>query len=100
MARTRLSLLTIVAEAILEDHVVRDLYSVGVTGHTASSARGTGSRGLRSGAGGEGNVRIEVLCRPDIADAALELLAARYFEHYAVVAWVTEVDVLRGDKYT
>jgi nitrogen regulatory protein P-II 2 len=100
MEKTSLILLTVVAEAILEDHLVRDLRSVGITGHTASPARGQGSRGVRSGAGGEGNVRIEVLARPDVADDALALLAERYFEHYAVVAWLTDVKVLRGDKYT
>jgi nitrogen regulatory protein P-II 2 len=99
MPMTSLSLLTVVAEAILEDHIVRDLRSVGITGYTACSARGEGSRGVRSGAGGEGNVRIEVLARPEVAEVAMALLAERYFEHYAVVAWLTEVSVLRGDKY-
>jgi nitrogen regulatory protein P-II 2 len=100
MQKTTLALITVVAEAILEDHLVRDLRSVGITGYTASSARGQGSRGVRSGTGGEGNVRIEVLARPDVAEAGLALLADRYFEHYAVVGWITEVQVLRGDKYT
>jgi nitrogen regulatory protein P-II 2 len=97
--KTSLTLITVVAESVLEDLIVRDLRSIGITGYTASTVRGQGSRGVRSGAGGEGNVRIEVLARPDVADAALALLSDRYFEHYAVVVWLTEVGVLRGDKY-
>jgi nitrogen regulatory protein P-II 2 len=97
--KTTLTLLTIVAEAVLEDHLVRDLRSIGITGYTASTARGQGSRGVRSGTGGEGNVRIEVVATPEVADDALALLADRYFEHYAVAAWLTQVDVLRGEKY-
>ena len=33
------------------------------------------------------------------ADAILEGLAAIYFEDYPVIAWLGEVDVLRGEKF-
>jgi hypothetical protein len=34
-----------------------------------------------------------------VADAILEHLSARYFPSFAVIAWVADVDVARGDKY-
>jgi nitrogen regulatory protein P-II 2 len=96
---TSLTLLTIVGEAVLEDRLVRDLHRAGATGHTVTTSHGSGSRGVRAGLGGEGNVRVEVVVRPEVAAAILDVLAERYFPHYAVIAWQTEVEVLRGDKF-
>jgi nitrogen regulatory protein P-II 2 len=99
MVTMNLKLLTIVAEAVLEDRIVRDLRAAGVTGHTVTSAHGSGSRGVRAGSVGGGNVRIETVLRPALADQFLEVLAERYFPHYAVIAWTSDVSVLRGGKF-
>lgn len=96
---THLTLLTIVAEAILEQRIVRDLRAIGVSGFTVSPAHGEGSRGSRAGDVEGGNVRIESIMSPDRAADALRRVESHYFQHYAVIAWVTEVGVLRGDKY-
>jgi nitrogen regulatory protein P-II 2 len=100
MVTTNLKLLTIVAESVLEDRIVRDLHAAGATGHTVTTAHGSGSRGVRAGSVGGGNVRIETVLRPDLADQFLENMAERYFQHYAVIAWTSDVAVLRGDKFT
>ena len=34
-----------------------------------------------------------------VAERILEALAERYFPHYALVAWVADVHVVRGEKY-
>lgn len=93
------TLVTIVAESILERRLTSALRELSASGFTVSSAHGEGSRGTRSGEWEGGNVRIETVVGPQLADAILAHLAARYFEHYAVIAWTTEVHVLRGDKY-
>jgi nitrogen regulatory protein P-II 2 len=94
-----LQLVTIVAEEVLETKLIRDLGDAGATGWTVSSAHGQGSRGLRAGASGGGNVRIESVVSPEVADRILERLANVWFPHYAVVAWVERVQVVRGEKY-
>ena len=94
-----LKLVTIVAEAVLEDRLLRDLQQLGVRGWTVSTARGKGSRGLRVSDWEGGNVRIEVLANEQVADKVLDLLAEQYFPAYAVVAWVENVQVVRGEKY-
>lgn len=94
-----LMLVTIVAEAILERRITRAVLDLGATGYTVSPAHGEGSRGSRSGDLQGGNVRIEVLASFDVATRILQHIEAEYFEHYAVVAWVVEAGVLRGDKY-
>lgn len=43
-------------------------------------------------------VRIESLVTTEVADSILEGLNASFFEEYAVIAWLTEVNVLRGVK--
>lgn len=98
MHTSLMHLVTIVAEEILEQHLVRDLESAGATGWTISSVRGQGSRGLRAGSAG-GNVRIETIVSEEVVDTVLERLAEHWFPRYAVVAWVEDVQVVRGEKY-
>lgn len=94
-----LSLVTVVAEAVLEKRLLRDLRTLGVSGFTVTPAHGEGSRGSRTGDIEGGNVRVETIVHPDLAAAILHHVEAHYFEHYAVIVWVSEVGVLRGDKY-
>jgi nitrogen regulatory protein P-II 2 len=99
MKTVPLKLVTIVAEAVLEDRLVRDLSAVGARGYTVTTVRGRGSRGVRASDWEGGNVRVEVLVTDAVSDRVLDLLAERYFPSYAVVAWVERVEVVRGDKY-
>jgi nitrogen regulatory protein P-II 2 len=94
-----LKLVTIVAEAVLEERLVRDIRRLGARGYTASEARGEGSRGLRPIEWEGKNVKIETLVGPETAERILACLADHYFPHYAVVAYVENVEVVRGDKY-
>lgn len=94
-----LTLITIVAEALLERRLTRAVLNLGATGYTVSPAHGEGSRNSRSADLQGGNVRIEVLASFDVATRILQHVEAEYFEHYAVIAWVVEVGVLRGEKY-
>ena len=93
------SLLTVIAEEILAEQITRDLTAAGATGYTVSAASGHGSRHLRSGSLAGENVRIEVLSSPALAETLLRRIAERYFTDYAVIAWLSEARVLRGDKY-
>ncbi|MGI9186688.1 MAG: P-II family nitrogen regulator [Gaiellales bacterium] len=97
--RSSVNLVTIVSEAILEDRLVRDLRTAGASGWTISVARGAGPRDRRVSDLEGGNVRIEVLCSDGVADAIMRRLADEYFPHYATIAWVATVEVLRGDRY-
>lgn len=99
MALERLKLVTLVAEPVLEERLTSKLLELGATGFTVTDSRGQGSRGIRASAvPGEG-VRIEVVVSAEVAAAILEHVKDQYFPSYAVIAWVTEVEVVRGDKY-
>ena len=97
--RTQLRLVTIVAEAVLEERLLRELAQLGARGWTIAHVRGEGSRGTRTSGLEGGNVRIETLVAPDVADRILAHVAEVYFPRFAVVAWVEDVEVVRGDKY-
>lgn len=92
-------LVTIVAESVLQDRLLAAVMEAGATGYTISPAAGVGSRGLRATTLGGENLRIEALLPDPAADALMGALARDWFPHYAVVAWVTAVEVLRGAKY-
>jgi nitrogen regulatory protein P-II 2 len=94
-----LKLVTIVAEAVLTESVLATLKRLGATGHTVTEVHGEGSRGLRVGELPGDNHKIEVLVEAPLADEILEFLAAQYFPNYALVAWVSDVVVVRGQKY-
>ncbi len=92
-------LVTIVAEEVLAPRLVAAVMAAGATGYTTSPASGLGSRGLRSTTLGGENVRVETLVAPAAAERLMAVLARDWFPHYAVVAWVAEVAVVRGEKY-
>jgi nitrogen regulatory protein PII len=93
-------MVTIVTEAALERALVGELESLGVRGFTIMDARGKGSRGLRqSDWAQEGNIRVEVICDPALADSIAERVRDRFYDHYAMILFLQDVSVLRSDKF-
>lgn len=93
-------LVTIVAEAVLTEAILAAVERLGVSGYTVSDARGKGSRGRRTGEIPGENVKVEILASEASANRMLEMLAEKYFPDYAIVAWVVDADVVRGEKYS
>ncbi len=94
-----LKLLTVIAEAFLESRLVEEIKGLGVKGYSVSEVRGEGSRGVRASEWEGRNVKIETLVSAEVADLILQHVAANYFPNYAVVAYVTDAHVVRGEKY-
>jgi hypothetical protein len=94
-----LILVTVVAEAVVEHRLIRDLVAAGAHGWTVCDARGQGSRGVRADEFEGANIRLETLVSAEVADRFLEVLARDYFPRYAVVAWTTPAHVVRPAKY-
>jgi len=44
-------------------------------------------------------LRIDVVCSQEVAEDVLTLISHRYFEHYACIAWVIDVSVVRGARF-
>lgn len=94
-----LKLVTVIAEAVIADKIIRDMLRLGATGYTATAAEGQGSRGVRASEWEGKNVKIEALVNDNVATKVLELLSQHYFTNYAVVAYMQNVEVVRGEKY-
>jgi len=96
---TPVKLVTIIAESVLEERLVRDVKRLGARGFTRSEVHGEGSRGRRVGDVEGANVRLECLVSAEVADRIVTELAEHYFENYAIVTFVEDVAVVRGHKY-
>ena len=94
-----LKLVTIVAEPVLEQRIAESLRRLGARGHTVTAAHGAGSRGMRASDPPGESVRIEVVVSAAVAERILDHVAANYFPNYAVIAFLTNIDVVRGEKY-
>jgi nitrogen regulatory protein PII len=93
-------MVTIVTEAALERALVAELETLGARGFTITDARGKGSRGTRQSEWAqEGNIRIEVICDPALADNIAERVRERFYDHYAMILFLQDVMVLRSDKF-
>lgn len=100
MNRLNCRLLTIVSEASLEEDLCERILNLGASGYTVTDARGSGSRGTRSADWmTAGNVRIEVLCSPKVADKISNSLKNDYYENYAMVIFESETHVFRPEKF-
>ena len=99
MTRASRKLITIVAESGLEPRLISLIHQSGAHGHTVSPAHGEGPRGERFGDMTGGNIRLETVVSEDVVDRILAALEADYFPHYAVSCWVSDVEVIRDDRY-
>jgi nitrogen regulatory protein P-II 2 len=95
-----LKLVTIIAEAILEERLCGDLRRLGARGYSIGTVRGEGSRGVRATEWEGKNIRIESIVGEDVADAIVTHVATEYFTNFAVIVYVSDVTVVRGSKYT
>jgi hypothetical protein len=100
MSLARRKLVTIVTETALEPRVLADAEALGAGGYTITDARGSGSRGRRQSAWEQGgNVRIEIVCDAPLAERLVAHLRERYYEAYAMIVFVADVEVIRPDKF-
>lgn len=99
MHTTPLTLLTIVAEHLLKDRLLEELTHAGAKGYTLTECEGAGSRHRRVSEILGANIRIETIVSADAADRLLTVLADEYFPKYAVIAYLSPVSVVRGEKY-
>ncbi len=93
-------LLTIVTEAALEHELVREIERLGAHGYTVTDARGKGGRGIRNaGWNLSANIRIEVVCTAHTAHTIATALRERYYDNYAMILFISDVEVLRPEKF-
>lgn len=92
-------LLTVVGEAALESRLVRDCMALGAKGYTITDAHGAGPRNQRNGDLEGGNIKIEIITDDQTIEKIVAKLETDYFPHYACSLWVSDVQILREDRY-
>lgn len=99
MYTTQVKRITIVAERILKDRLINEILSLGAKGYTISDARGKGQRGVRASDWEGPDIKIEVIAGKETAEKIAHHVSENYFELYAVIIYLHDVEVIRGDKY-
>ncbi len=95
-----MKLVTIVCEAYAQDAVTKLLHEVGAHGWTLFSVEGDGSQGKRPADIREfANIQIEAVVQPEVSERLLERLAKDFFPRYAMIAFESDVRVLRREKF-
>ncbi len=95
-----LKLVTIVTEAALESSLATDIEKLGAHGYTITDARGKGGRGDRNARWStSANIRIEIVCDSKVSKAIATHLKQHYYENYAMILYINDVDVLRPEKF-
>lgn len=96
----RRKLVTVIAEAVLESRIAEDLKRLGAHGYTATDVRGEGHRGRRDASWEHNrNIRIETVCTEEVAQVIMQYLADTYYANFGVVTYMSDVEVMRGDKF-
>ena len=90
---------TIIAEAVVEQRLVRDIEALGAKGWTVTDARGHGTGSVRASEWEGANVRLETLVPPEVADLVLNLLVRYYIPHFAVIAWTSPAQFLNSSPH-
>ncbi|HEY9892326.1 MAG TPA: hypothetical protein V6D37_11065 [Candidatus Sericytochromatia bacterium] len=88
-------LLTIIAETVLKDAIVKLFKSNNVSGYTINQVQGEGSHGQRMGdmAGYNTNIEIKTLVSKDISDSILRSIKDYQGKH-ALIAFRQNVETL------
>ena len=95
-----MKLITIVGEAYAQPLITKLLREVGAHGWTSFAVEGEGARGRRPADIREfANVQIQVIVPPEVAHTLLERLEREFFPRYGMVAFESDVRVLRREKF-
>lgn len=96
-----LKLVTVVGETVIMEDIAKEGVGLGASGYTLSEVLGQGSRSARNVivTGAAKTMKCEFVVPMEIAEKILTHVSHTYFEHYACIAWLTDVQVVRGQVY-
>jgi len=95
-----MKLVTVIAESLARDPLIRLVREAGAHGFTLFNVEGEGNKGGRPGDIAEfGNIQLEIVVPPAVAEALLTRLHKEFFPRYAMIAYESDIRVLRAGKF-
>jgi nitrogen regulatory protein PII len=97
--------ISITAEKLLEDGIIKIVEEAGATGYTVIEGSGKGAHGLRTRdrpavVGAFSIVKIEVVTADhDLAERIAEKVSTKYFGNYSGIVYLDEVEIFRPKKF-
>jgi nitrogen regulatory protein PII len=91
--------IVIIGDNDVEYRLLKEILSFGATGYTCYGVRGKGERGVRPRHAESGNTKIEVIATSEVAQQILDHVAKHYFERYAMIVFLDDVEVFQGEKF-
>jgi nitrogen regulatory protein PII len=96
----KIKLLTVTCEILAQKNVIDILNKHDITGYTLYEVDGNGSRGIRGkGLKNEKNIKIEVIMQEEKLSDVAEEISRILFANFAIVLYVTDVGVIRTEKF-
>jgi nitrogen regulatory protein P-II 2 len=92
-------LVTIVALDSLAERLTNDIKACGCKGYTISEVEGEGIHGKHFTDWEGRNVRIDTLVKADVAEKIFTLISEKYFDKYSIIAYVSDAQVLRKERF-
>jgi nitrogen regulatory protein PII len=94
-------LLTITCEILAQKNVIDILEKHHISGYTFYEVGGSGAKGIRGqGFQSEKNIKIEVILQEEKLPDILEEIARTLFSDYAIITYVSDVGVIRMEKFS
>lgn len=96
-----LKLLSVTCEILAQKNVLDILTKHNVSGYTMYEVDGNGEKGIRGqGLKNEKNVRIEAIMSQNRLQDVVEEIARTLFSNFTIIVHVSDVQVLRTEKFT
>ena len=93
-------LLTVTCEVLAQKNILEILNRHGITGYTLYEVDGNGSKGIRGqGFKNEKNVKIEIISTEARLKDIVEEIARSLFLDFAIIVYLSDVQVLRPEKF-
>ena len=94
------TLLTITCEILAQKNIIEILNKHEITGYTTYEVDGNGARGIRGqGLITEKNVKVEVILREEKLPDVVEEISRTLFANFAIILYVSDVGILRTEKF-
>ena len=96
-----LKLVTVVGESIIMEDIAEEAVKLGASGYSLTDVNGQGSRSTRNViiTSGSKTMKLELVVPMEVAEKVLKHVSHNYFDDYACIAWVSDVQVVRGESY-